>query len=79
MLSKQKAVESRKLMALMSASFQNPETTKEHYGKFINQYWYDEDKDVGAEMMDYYENHVKHMKPVVTLSEDGTATVEGLN
>ncbi len=79
-LAKQKIIESNKLMVSAAASFNNEDVVKTSYKKFQNSLWYEDISDnKNTEMKEYYDTHVKHLRPQLYLNEDGKTAVKGLD
>lgn len=78
-LLKEKVRESHKLMATMASSLGDADRTNKSYGKFVEALLYENIKDTrDAEMVKYYHEHVKHLRPELYTKEDGAASVRGL-
>jgi hypothetical protein len=76
-LGKQKATESHMLMTQIAAATNNIDLMKTQYRKAVAALWFEDIEDRYAEMMDEYQNNVKHLRPTMEL-EDGQAVVRGL-
>lgn len=75
-LSERKLLESRKLTALMVASLGDPKGSRNLLQQYVEDLWYVGrlKKDKHQEMLDYYEQHVRHITPEVHVVRDRDGT-----
>lgn len=78
-LLKTKVRESSRLMATMASSLGDAEQANKSYGRYVEAMLYENVKDNrNQKMLEYYHDHVKHMRPEFYKKDDGTAAVRGL-
>lgn len=78
-LVKQKTKECYESLVHIAANSGNSDSLKKNYGNYINSIWYDEVSETKErDMLEYYNKHVKHLRPELYQTEDGTAAVRGL-
>ncbi len=78
-LALQKVAESQKLMVTSAAATNNIDVLKTSYRKYNNALWYEDFADDKAqEMTEYYNKHVKHLRPEISRTSEGSAIVKGL-
>jgi len=78
-LVKEKVRDSHKLLASMASSLGNSESAVKQFDMFSDATLYQSIKgDRNKEMQEYYNKHVRHLRPEIYADEDGKATVRGL-
>ncbi|CAL9954957.1 hypothetical protein VPHD148_0003 [Vibrio phage D148] len=79
MIIKEKVVNSHRLLASMASSLGNADSAVEQYDKYQAAIFHKDIKDDrNKKMQEYYDKHVKHLRPELYVGSDGNASVRGL-
>ena len=78
-LKKQKQIESYRLMVEAVTALRDTDKAQKYYQDYFNALWYLESSEESqGKMLQYYNDHIKELRPTMRAGEDGMPTVGGL-